>query len=123
MVKYRGNENWRERNRAYREMPDARLKTYFVFLCTIEKALRLLPKRGKGKHPKVTPAKAAFLAAIRQYHSLPYRALPASGYTKWLGLEGVHYTSIYRAIKRLPEGFQKEAMRILAAMRCGYLRR
>ncbi|MBA5942843.1 MAG: hypothetical protein H0M93_05960 [Methanophagales archaeon] len=27
-----------------------------------------------------------------------------------------HYTSIHKAIKRLPEGFQEEAMRILAAM-------
>ena len=42
--------------------------------------------------------------------------MAASGYTKWLGLEGVHYTSIHKAIKRLLEGFQEEAMRILAAM-------
>ena len=45
--------------------------------------------------------KAAFLAALRQYYALTYRDLAASEYTKWLGLEGIHYTTIHKAIKRL----------------------
>jgi hypothetical protein len=31
-------------------------------------------------------------------------------------LEGIHYTTIHKAIKRLPEGFLEEVMRILAEM-------
>jgi len=71
--------------------------------------------RGRGRPPRITPAKAALLAAVRQFHSLSYRALAASDYTRWLGLlKGVHYTLIHKAIKRLPD--VEEAMKILAEM-------
>ena len=72
--------------------------------------------RGRGRPPRITPAKAALLAAVRQFHSLSYRALAASDYTRWLELKGVHYTSIHKAIKRLPDGLLEEAMKILAEM-------
>ena len=72
--------------------------------------------RGRGRPPRITPAKAAFLAAVRQFHSLSYRALATSDYTRWLGLKGVHYTSIHKAIKRLPEDLFEEAIKILAEM-------
>ena len=42
MVKYKYNENWRERDKVYEEMPDAR----------------------------ITPAKAALLVAVRQFHTM-----------------------------------------------------
>jgi len=70
--------------------------------------------RGRGRPRRITPAKAALLAAVRQFHSLSYRALAASDYTKWLGLKGVYHTSIHKAIKRLPD--VEEAMKILAEM-------
>ena len=78
----------------------------------------ILP-RGRGRPAKVTPAKAAFLAVIRQEHAMTYRDLAASEWVKWLELRGVHYTTIYKAIKRLPECFIEEAMRILAEMTSG----
>lgn len=45
---------------------------------------------------------------------MTYRGLAASDYMKLLGLQGVHYTTIQKAIKRLPESFLEETMRILA---------
>jgi len=81
----------------------------------LEATLYILP-RGRGRPAKVTPANAALLAAIRQQYAMTYRDLAASEYMEWLGLQGVHYTTIHKAIKRLPETFLEEAMRILAEM-------
>ena len=50
---------------------------------------------------------------------MTYRDLAASEWVKWLGLWGIHYTTIHKAIKRLPEWFAEEAMRILAEMTSG----
>lgn len=47
---------------------------------------------------------------------MTYRGLAASNYMKWLGLQGIHYTTIQKAIKRLTDGFLEKAMRILAGM-------
>ncbi|MCW3141056.1 MAG: hypothetical protein N2V72_02585 [Methanophagales archaeon] len=44
---------------------------------------------------------------------MTYRDLAESEYMEQLGLQGVHYTTIHKAIKRLPETFPEEAMRII----------
>jgi len=60
MVKYKYNENWRERDEVYRDFPEALRKTLFFVVSIVEAILCILPK-GPGRPQKVTPAKASFL--------------------------------------------------------------
>jgi len=77
---------------------------------------RLYPrKEGPGQPPKVGMKEAAFLAVIREHHhQMPYRELASSRYVRWLGIAGVHYTAIQKAIGRLPKRLLDEAIGTLA---------
>ncbi len=52
MAKYGFNERWRDRDRAYRELPDALLERLFVLIVTLADRL-YSRKRGPGQPPKV----------------------------------------------------------------------
>jgi len=116
MAKYGFNERWRDRDRAYEELPDALLERLFVLITTL--ADRLYPrKRGLGQPQKVGMKEAAFLAVVKEHHhQMPYRELASSRYVRWLGIAGVHYTTIQRAIGRLPKRLLDEAIRTLAEL-------
>jgi len=116
MAKYGFNERWRDRDRAYRELPDALLERLFALISAL--ADQFCPrKRGPGQPPKVGPKEAAFLAVIKEHHrEMPYRELASSRYVKWLGIAGVHYTTIQKAIDRLPEELLEAAARSLAEL-------
>jgi hypothetical protein len=116
MVKYRFNEHWRARDQAYKELPDALLKNFLAVLTVLSE--QLCPRRkGPGRPPKIGPKEAGFLAAVKEYHhQMPYRELAASRYVEWLGIAGVHYTAIQKAIDRLPRRLFDEAIRTLAEM-------
>lgn len=92
------------------------LKRFFALISSL--AEQICPrKKGPGQPPKVGPAEAAFLAAIKEHcRQMPYRELAASSYVKWLGIEGVHYTTIQKAIGRLPQKLLEEAIRKLAEL-------
>jgi len=115
ITKYGFNERWRDRDRAYRELPDALLERLFALISTI--ADRLYPKkRGLGQPPKVGMKEAAFLAVIKEHHrEMPYRELAVSRYVRWLGIS-VHYTTIQKAIGRLPQRLLDEAIGALAGL-------
>jgi hypothetical protein len=116
ITKYRFNERWRDRDRSYRELPDALLERLFVLIITL--ADRLYPKKGgPGQPPKVGMKEAAFLAVVREHHhQMPYRELASSRYVMWLGIAGVHYTTIQKATGRLPQRLLDEAIRTLAEL-------
>lgn len=114
-AKYSFNEYWRERDRAYGELPKAILEKLYAVISRL--AGKSHPRGRGGRPPKVTQAIAAFLAVIKEHHrEIPYRELAASKYVKWLGIEGVHYTTIQKAIDRLPDELLKEAARALAEL-------
>lgn len=115
-VKYKFNERWRARDKAYEELPEAMLERLFAVLAAL--AERLCPrKKGPGRPLVIGPAEAAFLAAVKEHHrQMPYRELAVSRYVKWLGISGVHYTAIQKAIARLPERLLDEAIRTFAEM-------
>ncbi|MDI6884574.1 MAG: hypothetical protein QMD00_05580 [Hadesarchaea archaeon] len=116
ITKYGFNERWRDRDRAYRELPDALLERLFALISTLSD--HLYPrKKGPGQPPKVGMKEAAFLAVIKEHHrEMPYRELAASRYVKWLGIAGVHYTTIQKAIGRLPQRLLDEAIGALAEL-------
>lgn len=116
MAKYGFNEHWHDRDRAYRELPDALLERLFVLISTL--ADHLYPnKRGPGQPPKVGMKEAAFLAVVKEHHhQMPYRELASSCYVRWLDIAGVHYTTIQKAIGRLPKRLLDEAIRTLAEL-------
>lgn len=116
MVKYGFNEHWRARDRAYEKLPDALLNQFLVVLTVLSE--QICPrKKGPGQPPKVGHREAAFLAAVKEYHhQMPYRELAASRYVKWLGISGVHYTTIQKAIGRLPKRLFDGAIRTFAEM-------
>jgi hypothetical protein len=116
ITKYGFNERWRDRDRAYRELPDALLERLFALISTL--ADRLYPrKEGPGQPPKVGMKEAACLAVIREHHhQMPYRELASSRYVRWLGIAGVHYTTIQKAICRLPQQLLDEAIGALAEL-------
>ncbi|MBE0447835.1 MAG: hypothetical protein IBX64_07005 [Actinobacteria bacterium] len=116
MAKYGFNEHWRARDRAYRELNEALLERFFIVITALSE--RLCPRRkGPGRPPKIGAKEAAFLAAVREHHhQMPYRELASSRYVKWLGIAGVHYTVIQKAIDRLPKRLLDEAMRAFAGM-------
>ncbi|MFH1821228.1 MAG: hypothetical protein ABH852_02135 [Methanobacteriota archaeon] len=115
-TKYGFNERWRDRDRAYRELPDALLERLFALISTLSD--RLYPrKKGPGQPPKVGMKEAAFLAVIKEHHrEMPYRELASSRYVRWLGIAGVHYTTIQKAIGRLPQRLLDEAIGTLAEL-------
>jgi len=116
LVKYGFNKQWRARDQAYEELPEALLERFFAVLSVL--AERFCPrKKGPGRPPVIGPAEAAFLAAVKEHHhQMPYRELAASRYVKWLGISGVHYTAIQKAIARLPKRLLDEAARTFAEM-------
>lgn len=116
MVKYGFNEHWRARDQAYEELHEALLERFFAVIAALSE--QLFPrKKGPGRPPKIGPKEAAFLAAMKEYHhQMPYRELAASRYVKWLGIAGVHYTAIQKAIGRLPGRLFDEAIRTFAEM-------
>jgi hypothetical protein len=116
ITKYGFNEHWRDRDRAYRELPDALLERLFVLISTLADCL--YPKKeGPGQPPKVGMKEAAFLAVVREHHhQMPYRELASSRYVRWLGIAGVHYTTIQKAIGRLPQRLLDEAIGTLAEL-------
>ena len=116
MVKYGFNKHWRARDQAYEELPEALLERFFAVLAALAEGL-CPPKKGPGRNPVIDPAKAAFLAAVKEHHhQMPYRELAASRYVKWLGISGVHYTAIQKAIARLPKRLLDDAARTFAEM-------
>ena len=116
MAKYGFNEHRRARDRAYRELNEALLERLFVVITALSE--RLCPRRkGPGRPPKIGAKEAVFLAAVREHHhQMPYRELASSRYVKWLGIAGMHYTAIQKAIDRLPKRLLDEAMRTFAEM-------
>jgi len=114
ITKYGFNEHWRARDQAYRELPEALLERLFAVLAVL--AERVCPhKKGPGRPPVIGPREAAFLAVVKEHHrQMPYRELAASRYVKWLGIAGVHYTAIQKAIARLPKRLLNEAIRTFA---------
>lgn len=85
MVKHGFNRRWRDRDRAYKELPDAILEKLYAVISSLAEGHR--PKRKMGRPLKVDLAKAAFLAVIKKHHrEMPYRELAASRYVKWLGI-------------------------------------
>jgi len=115
MVKYGFNKHWRARDKAYEELQEALLERFFAVIAVISEQLRPR-KKGPGRPQKIGAKEAAFLAAVREHHQMPYRELASSHYVKWLGIAGVHYTSIQKAIDRLPKRLLDEAMRSFAEM-------
>jgi hypothetical protein len=114
-VKYGFNGKWRARDRAYEKFDDALLH---LLLLTLKELAQLLPrKQGPGRPPKLDPPKTAFLAAVREHYDMGYRELASSRYVKFLALR-VHYTSIQKAIARLPKWFIEEAARHFAELVC-----
>ncbi len=102
MVKYGFNEHWRDRDNAYRRLPDAILEKLYAVISSLAEGRR--PKRKMGRPLKVDLAKAAFLEVIKEHHrEMPYRELAVSKYVEWLGIKGVHYTTMQKAIGRLPD--------------------
>ncbi|KXA92212.1 hypothetical protein AKJ66_04505, partial [candidate division MSBL1 archaeon SCGC-AAA259E22] len=66
-----------------------------------------------GRPPKITPAKAAFLIVVKERgKEITYRDLATSDYVKELGIPEVHYTTIHKAVKRLPPSLVEATMRI-----------
>lgn len=116
ITKYRFNESWRARDRAYGELHEALLERLFRAITVLSE--RLCPrKRGPGRPPKIGAKEAAFLAVVKEHHrQMPYRELASSRYIKWLGIAGVHYTSIQKAIDRLPKRLLDGTMRTFAEM-------
>ena len=116
MVKHGFNEHWRARDQAYTKLPDALLEHFLAVLAALSE--QLCPrKKGPGRPPKIGPKEAAFLAAVKEYHhQMPYRELAVSRYVKWLGIAGVHYTAIQKAINRLPKRLFEDAIRTFAEM-------
>jgi len=116
LVKYGFNKHWRARDQAYNELTEALLKRFSTVLVAL--AEQLYPrKKGRGRPLVIDPAKAAFLAVVKEHHrQMPYRELAASRYVKWLGIAGVHYTAIQKAIARLPKRLLDEAIRVFAEM-------
>ena len=116
MVKYGFNKHWRARDQAYTKLPDALLEHFLAVLAALSE--KLCPrKKGPGRPPKIGPKEAAFLAAVKEYHhQMPYRELAVSSYVKWLGIGGVHYTAIQKAIDRLPKRLFEDAIKTLAEM-------
>jgi len=116
LVKYGFNEHWRARDQAYNELTEALLKKFLAVLTVLSE--RICPReKGPGQPPKVGHREAAFLAAVKEHHhQMPYRELAASHYVKWLGIAGVHYTTIQKAIDRLPKRLFDEAIRTFAEM-------
>ena len=116
MVKHGFNKHWRARDQAYKELPEALLGSFLAVLATLSE--QLCPrKKGPGRPPKIGLKEAAFLAAVKEYHhQMPYRELAVSRYVKWLGIAGVHYTSIQKAIDRLPKRLFDNAIRTFAEM-------
>ncbi|KXA89980.1 hypothetical protein AKJ61_01730 [candidate division MSBL1 archaeon SCGC-AAA259B11] len=73
----------------------------------------ICPDQGVGRPAKVTAAKAAFLVVVKeQGKETTYRDLASSDYVKKLGISKVHYTTIHKAVKRLPSGFLETVMRL-----------
>lgn len=102
MVKYGFTERWRDRDNAYRRLPDIILEKLYTVISSLAEGHR--PKRKMGMPLKVDLAKAAFLAVIKEHHrEMPYRELAVSKYVEWLGIKGVHYTTMQKAIGRLPD--------------------
>lgn len=71
-------------------------------------------KNKRGRPLKVTPAKAAFLAVVKEDgKETPYRKLASSEWVEVLKIEKVHYTTIHKAIKRLAPSLLESVSRIL----------
>lgn len=116
MVKYGFNKHWHARDQAYEKLSRALLEHFFAVIATLSE--QLCPRRkGPGRPPKIGAKEAAFLAVVREHHhQMPYRELASSSYVKWLGIAGVHYTAIQKAIDRLAKRLLDEAMRAFAEM-------
>lgn len=116
IVKHGFNEHWRARDLAYKELQEALLERFFTVITVLSE--QICPRRkGPGRPPKIGAKEAAFLAAVREHHrQMPYRELASSRYVKWLGIAGVHYTAIQKAIDRLPKRLLDAAMKTFAEM-------
>lgn len=118
ITKYGFTEHWRTRDQAYGELPEAPLERLFAVLSVLAE-LVCPHKKGPGRPPVIGPKEAAFLAVVKEHHhQIPYRELAAGRYVKWLGIAGVHYTAIQKAIARLPERLVDEAAKTFAEMMC-----
>ena len=116
MVKYGFNKHWRARDQAYERLSEALLERLFAVIAALSE--QLCPRRkGPGRPPKIGAKEAAFLAAVKEHHhQMPYRELASSSYVKWLGIAGVHYTAIQKAIARLPKRLLDETARSFAEL-------
>ena len=93
-TKFRFNERWRDRDRAYEELPQALQETLLRKIEEASARIGLKKKRGPGRPRKLSDAEAAFLAAVREHHhQMPYRELATSSYAKKLGIK-IHYTNL-----------------------------
>ncbi|KXA95741.1 hypothetical protein AKJ37_06620 [candidate division MSBL1 archaeon SCGC-AAA259I09] len=105
------NENWKERDRAYEDTEEALVKELYPVIASLARICYPDLGKGVGRPAKVTVAKAAFLVVVKeQGKETTYRDLASSDYVKKLGISKVHYTTIHKAVKRLPSGFLETVM-------------
>lgn len=107
------NEKWHERDRAYENREKELVEDLYPL---ISSPVRVCcpNENGRRRPSKVTPAKAAFLTVVKEDgKETPYRKLASSDWVEVLEIEKVHYTTIHKAIKRLPSGLLESALRIL----------
>lgn len=112
MVKHSCNLRWRCRDKVYEEIPASLFQELYSDL------QELAPKpdpgaKGPGRPQKVGQAEAALLVVVKEHYSMTYRDLASSPQAKRLGLD-VHYTTIHKAIQRLPTSLLQQAVRMLA---------
>ncbi|KXB06452.1 hypothetical protein AKJ53_00175 [candidate division MSBL1 archaeon SCGC-AAA382F02] len=113
VTKYEYNERWRRRDVAYKSLEEELKERVYPLLRSL--ARTCLPENGAGRPPKVDRAMAAFLAVAKEHgNENTYRELVASEWVEFLGIPEIHYTTIHKAVKRLPPGLLEAAMRLFA---------
>ena len=111
MVKYSFNAGWRGRDAAYNNA----LRALLGVLFPLAAALHAFRRKKRGRPARVTPAKALILLVAKQVYHAAYRELAARrDILEPLGLWGIHYTTIQKAVRRLPIGLLEAAILSLA---------
>lgn len=113
VTKFAYNEKWRERDVAYSDLEEELKRRLYPLVCSLSRVC--YPENRTGRPPKVDRAMAAFLAVAKEHgNENTYRELAASGWVEFLEISEVHYTTIHKAVKRVPPGLLEAAMRLFA---------
>ncbi len=113
VTKFPYNENWKEKDRAYRNTDEELVDELYPVISSLIRVCYPWTEKGEGRPPKVTAAKAAFLIVVKERgKETTYRDLASSAYMERLGIPEVHYTTIHKAVKRLPPSLVEATMRI-----------